>query len=942
MAVILLQDAVSHTLRFAALALLLGLVAGLARGDDAAVLTSQTDSLRPYPAVNYFCVPAAQTPSLDDLLRAPDAWPWRATGDRMANLGFTSDHCWFHFTVRNQDNPNHEWRLVVNYALLGELDTYVLSADGERLNHFSAGMDRAFEDRSNAEATPSFPLHLPAGEQRDLYLKVVSPHSIQLPLALMSNPEFQSATLAHTLVQGLFFGGMLVMILYNLSLFFSIREKAYFLYVCWSLAITLFMAVLHGYAQKYLWPGSALIGQYILHYLLPLLVILPSLFTLHFLDLPERSPPLARLLKGLVTVGVGLLLVAPFVSRELLIPVAVLAILAMDFGILLVGVLRTSAGDPDARVFTLAWLCFIVGAAAMSLNKYGLVPRNSVTENLLQIGVFLEVILLSLALARRINRLKEAHALSVRDKAVAEMDAFKAGARNQAKSEFLATMSHEIRTPMNGIIGMTDLLRRTTLSGQQAQYVDTIYQSTQSLVTVINDILDYSRIESGKLELEYQEVDVENLVDDCVRLFSLRATETGVPLYTFIDSRVPQRIHTDPIRVKQVLTNLLSNAYKFTDRGQVALHLSVRQPPDGRGHCVMMLEVVDTGIGLDEAQQQNLFQVFSQGNRGSRHKSQGAGLGLTICKRLTELLGGEIGVSSSLGRGATFWVTLPTQVGTPGREKHPLAGHQVMMINPDASLSLSLSQLMARWGLSVIEYADCDQAMAGLSADAPPADILLSSESNLARRRELMDIRARLGDPPLLILQATGAEITGELPGDMLLVETPVSSRALKHTLSTQLRERLDQAENAVAEPSAASDHPDLRRLNVMVVEDNAVNQLVIDSILRSIGIHATLLNDGAQALRRVYERPGNWDVIFMDCEMPVMDGYQSTREIRLFEQQRDVDPCWIIALSAHAAGDYVQKARDAGVDDYLSKPVSRSQVLEALQRNRALSAGGD
>ncbi|HEX5678151.1 MAG TPA: 7TM diverse intracellular signaling domain-containing protein [Alcanivorax sp.] len=936
----MLQDAVSHTLRFAALILLV--VAGAARGDDVAVLTAQTETLRPYPAVTYFCTPAADSPTADELLAAPDAWPWRATGNQMANLGFTADHCWFHLAVRNQDNPEDEWRLVVDYALLGQLDTYVLSTDGERLDHFSAGMDSAFNERANAEAVPSFPLHLPPGEQQELYIKVVSPHSIQLPLELMSNPAFQSATLAHTLVQGLFFGGMLVMILYNLSLFFSIREKAYLLYVCWSLAITLFMAVLHGYAQKYLWPGSALISQYILHYLLPLLVILPSLFTLHFLGLPERSPPLARLLKGLVGVGVALLLAAPFISREWLIPVAVLAILAMDFSILLVGLLRTKAGDPDARVFTLAWLCFIVGAAAMSLNKYGIVPRNSFTENLLQVGVFLEVILLSLALARRINRLKEAHALSVRDKAVAEMDAFKAGARNQAKSEFLATMSHEIRTPMNGIIGMTDLLRRTALSGQQAQYVDTIYQSTQSLVTVINDILDYSRIESGKLELEYQEVDVEHLVDDCVRLFSLRAAETRVPLYTFIDSRVPQRIHTDPIRVKQVLTNLLSNAYKFTDRGQVALHLSVRQPPDGEGHCVMMLEVVDTGIGLDEAQQQNLFQVFSQGNRGSRHKSQGAGLGLTICKRLTELLGGEIGVSSSLGRGATFWITLPTRVGAASREKNPLAGHQVMMINEDASLSLSLSQLMARWGLSVIEFADCEQALAGLSADAPRADILLASEANLARREALLDIRKRLGDPPLLILQATGAEITGELPGDMLLVETPVSSRALKHTLSTQLQERLDQAEPAVAAPGSTSEHLGLRRLNVMVVEDNAVNQLVIDSILRSIGIHATLLNDGAQALRRVNERPGNWDVIFMDCEMPVMDGYQSTREIRLFEQQRDVDPCWIIALSAHAAGDYVQKARDAGVDDYLSKPVSRSQVLEALQRNRALSSGGD
>ena len=236
----------------------------LANGPELQIIGENQEELQPYQGLDYFCTPAAQSPTINALQKQPTL-PWQSSRGDMPNLGFTNQHCWFRFAVRNQ-NPRHsDWELLVDYAMLGELHLYQLDAGGNLISHYQAGMDRDFAVRPGNYPTPAFPLSLPSGKDSTFYLKVTSPHSIQLPIRLLTHEQFARSAQNQTIIQGIFFGGMLVMILYNLSLFFSIREKVYLLYVCWSAVVTLFLAVLHGYAHRYLWPHSPLVSQYIIH-----------------------------------------------------------------------------------------------------------------------------------------------------------------------------------------------------------------------------------------------------------------------------------------------------------------------------------------------------------------------------------------------------------------------------------------------------------------------------------------------------------------------------------------------------------------------------------------------------------------------------------------------------------------------------------------------------
>jgi signal transduction histidine kinase/ActR/RegA family two-component response regulator len=897
-----------------------------------AAIVLEAERTTPYQSISYFCEPADSATATPTVLRHYEALRWQASPS-MPNLGFSSGICWFKFALVNPHSAQENWLLTSSNAILSELDMYVFTPGQSNPEDIQrAGLSVPFSERRIPYHNIALPLHIPAGEERTILLRVRSPYSLQLPLTIMSPDAFVQHSHISILIQGLFIGGMAIMMLYNLFLYFSIREPVYLLYVCWTFVITLFQVILHGFAQRYLWPESTLIANHIMAMILPLIVFTATGFTVRFLVLEQRSPRAAKWLKQLGIAGLATFIAQSFLSPYHLVPVSVFLIAMMMISILLIALERTVKHDADARFFTIAWVCFLIGAIIMALNKYGIVARNSITENLVQLGIFLEVVLLSLALADRINRLKEAHAESIRNRARAEIEALKASAHNQAKSEFLATMSHEIRTPMNGVIGMVDLLRRTRLDHQQAQYVDTVHQSTEALLTVINDILDYSRIEAGKLSLEMLPTNISDVVDDAVSLFALVSTQKNIPLITFIDSRVPRTIMTDPMRLKQIITNLLSNAFKFTEQGQISLNVSL-QSTIGTHECELMFEITDTGIGIEDEKKQQLFRAFAQADASTTRRYGGSGLGLTISRQLCALFAGNIGVNSVSGKGSTFWFTVRAPIVVKPHVATPLDGKHLLVADPLPGRRLSLCQMTAQWGIQSRAFASSEELHIHLKAPdkANATDALLIHHSLLA---DFPDILALLpAQTGLLILRPLGEEVALPVDRSFSLIDMPVRTNRLLHALNLLL---LDGDRTGEEQTASAETTPLAVPMNILVAEDNPVNQLVIDNILSSAGLKATIVSHGGEALDQISADPQRWDILLMDCEMPVMDGYEATRRIRTMEKQRQLPHMHIIGLSAHASGDYAQRARDAGMDDYLSKPVTREQVLAALARHHS------
>lgn len=529
-----------------------------------------------------------------------------------------------------------------------------------------------------------------------------------------------------------------------------------------------------------------------------------------------------------------------------------------------------------------------------------------------------------------------------------------AQAATHTKAAFLATISHELRTPMNGVIGMTSLLMDTALAPEQRSYAETIRQCGEALLHLINDVLECSKIEAGKLELESIEFNLRTTVEDVLKQFAERAESKGLELNGLIHAAVPTGLRGDPGRLRQVLTNLVGNAIKFTQHGDVTVQVYLEEETEG--DALLRFDVTDSGIGISPETQGKLFQPFVQADSTMTRRYGGTGLGLSISKQLIELMGGQIGVKSALDRGSTFWCTarFPKQPSSVSAilPMADLQGHRVLIVDDNESNRLILHHLVSGWGMQDVLVEDAARAVAqieeafrrGTPFDCAIVDVVMPGKDGLQLAAELQRLPSAASMRIVVmtsLLQRGHAERARRVGAKGYLTK-PVRHDELRDCLRTVL----GMAPVSAPTPQAGdtltprlvtrhtlAEHATRRR--VLVVEDNSVNQKLAVRMLEKLGYRPDLVENGQEALAAL--DTGTYDAVLMDCQMPVMDGFEATAAIRRLEAagKRYVSAGHlpIIAVTANAMQGDRERCLAAGMDAYLAKPIKLEDVRTTLAR---------
>lgn len=834
---------------------------------------------------------------------------------------------WFKVVFLNPSTVADSRILLVDFPLLDHVHVYAPDGKGG-FRRMVTGDTESWEDRPWPIRQLAVPLSLPSG-QSELFIKVRSSSNLLLPTRLFLPESFWVESGRRQMLDGMFYGAMLVLLAYNLFVFFTARERLFLYYVLALVPTVGYLLCIDGLMFS-LFQFTGLLQNLVLSVFVGAAAIFYLLFSTQYLNV-DRLSSWHRGAFLLMLSGVLVILALPWLGPTYGAIAALCVGILASFYILAMSVAAIREARQLAVYFVLGWMFFLGSAIATALSVMAIIPLFQYSVIGIKIGLLLTVVLLSLGLGLHLRRLKQTDAKS-------REEALMSQAQSQAKSQFLAMMSHEIRTPMNGVLGMAELLKTTGLNHEQSRILSTMETSGNALLDVINDVLDHAKIESGQMGLELAPFIVDKLIEDSLALFKARIYKQQLTVLCSVATDVPTEVVGDVVRLRQVLVNLLSNAVKFTQHGRIELRVETF----GRGKDIgLRFMVTDTGIGIPESRLPYIFDSFVQADASTARNYGGTGLGLSISRDLCRLMGGDLTARSEQGRGSVFTATVYVRSvqGAASRLFWPehLPMVRLLLVDEDRRFGSVMASEAATRGLVIESVQSGEQALVRLREAAQsgkPFDLLVTA-LQLPDMNGLT-LHERVTHEPLLQNIRTLLFALPQLqPSPGVLVHAGVAHAFERPLMASELRQAvLAVVDKQPVELVPARDIlPQYPALRVLVAEDNHTNQLVILGLLRRFGITPELVENGEQAVAVVRRSRQPFDLVLLDCEMPVMDGYTAAREIRLLETTEGRARMPLVAVSAHVTQHHVDNCYAAGMDDHLPKPVSLRMLGEKIAR---------